>query len=81
MQDLIDIKIDLYPLLKNILQVKNKLKVKAINLWAKERTFVEIKQDVKISAPVFIRVRKFLIEKIIEYYEKTLFALVEQMSN
>jgi len=29
--------------------------IKAINLWAKGRTFAQIKQDVKISAPVFLR--------------------------
>ena len=43
--------------------------IKVINLWSKGRIFTEIKQDVNIFAPVFIRIRKFLISEIIRHYE------------
>jgi len=44
--------------------------IKAVNLWAKGRLFTEIKQDVNITGPVFVRLQKFLIGKIIQNYEK-----------
>ena len=42
--------------------------IKVILLWSRNLTFVEINKFVQISAPVYIRLRKYLIGKINQYY-------------
>ena len=42
--------------------------IKAIVLWSRNLTFIEISKSVQISAPVYVRLRKYLIEKINYYY-------------
>ena len=42
--------------------------IKAILLWSRCFKFVDISKSVKISAPVYIRLRKYLISKISDYY-------------
>jgi len=42
--------------------------IKAILFWSRCFNFVDISKSVKISAPVYIRLRKFLISKISDYY-------------
>ena len=37
-------------------------------MWSRNLTFVEIRKSVQISAPVYIRLRKYFIVKINDYY-------------
>jgi len=42
--------------------------IKVILFWSRNLTFVEINKLIKISASVYIRLRKYLIGKINQYY-------------
>jgi len=42
--------------------------IKSIILWSRKLTFVDISKAVQISAPVYIRLRNYLLSKISDYY-------------
>lgn len=49
-------------------KISMKMLLKAIIMWSRKLTYAQISKAVKISAPVYIRLRQKLIAKIKQYY-------------
>jgi len=51
-------------------QHSNEIQYQGLEFIVQRKVIPEIKQDVNIFGPVFVRLRKFLIGKIMQNYEK-----------